>query len=190
DLGCFSFHPRKIITTGEGGMVTTNNETLARKVSMLRNHGASTGSPGPHAAATKPYTMGEFDQLGFNLRLSDIQAPVGVAQMAKLDALLAERQRLAIGYDMLLTDLDEDLAIPAVPPGYGHTYQSYVTRILEGGRPRRNQVMEHLAADGIQTRPGTHAVHRLGYYRQKYRLKEEDFHRAAAAEDSDITVHA
>jgi len=187
-LACFSFHPRKVITTGEGGMVTTNSEALALKVSMLRNHGASAGSPGPHAAPTKPYAMDEFDGLGFNLRLSDIQAAIGVAQMAKLDALLAERQRLAARYDMLLTDFSEDLATPTVPPGCGHTYQSYVTRILVGGRLRRNQIMEHLALEGIQTRPGTHAVHRLGYYRQKYRLRTEDFPHAALAEDTTITL--
>jgi perosamine synthetase len=70
----------------------------------------------------------------------------------------------------------------------GHTFQSYVIRIVEGGTARRNLIMEALAADGIQTRPGTHAVHRLGIYRQKYGFKPEQFPNAVAAEDTTITL--
>ena len=90
DIGCFSFHPRKVITTGEGGMVTTNRMDLAERVKGLRNHGAT--GPALGADASKPYTMSTFELLGFNLRLSDIQAAVGVAQMTKLDRLLLERR--------------------------------------------------------------------------------------------------
>jgi dTDP-4-amino-4,6-dideoxygalactose transaminase len=70
----------------------------------------------------------------------------------------------------------------------GHTYQSYVIRVLEGGRKRRNEIMSALADRNIQTRPGTHAVHRLGYYARKYELKSEKFPNAAIAEDSTITL--
>src|SRR5205807_2497281 len=155
-----SFHPRKVITTGEGGMVTTDDAALATRVASLRNHGAT---PAAHGVPAQPYTMGEFNLLGFNLGLSDIQAAVGVAQMAKLDALLAERAALARHYRELLDGL-ADVAVPVVAPDCGHTYQSFVLRVLEGARPRRNRIMEHLDRHGIQTRPGTHAVHRLGYY--------------------------
>jgi len=186
DVGCFSFHPRKIITTGEGGMVTTNDERLAESVACLRNHGAS-GHPGPGSSPQKPYAMGAFDRLGFNLRLSDIQAAVGVAQMAKLDRLLAERRQIASRYTALIGQLPA-IATPHVPDGCGHTYQSYVIRVVEGGHARRNAVMDRLAEQGIQTRPGTHAVHRLGYYARKYGLRPEEFPNACAAEDTSITL--
>ena len=166
-------------------MVTTENDALAAKVASLRNHGAT--GPGPLGDPTRPYHMGTFNMLGFNLRLSDIQAAVGVAQMAKLDRLLAERQKLVARYRELLGSVDE-IALPAVPKGCGHTYQSLVLRVLKGGRDRRNAVMNHMQKAGIQTRPGTHAVHRLGYYADKYGLKPGDFPIAANAEDTTITL--
>jgi perosamine synthetase len=184
DVGCFSFHPRKVITTGEGGMVTTNDSAIALRVASLRNHGAA-GQPGPMSGPAKPYQMGRFDQLGYNLRLSDIQAAVGVAQMAKLDGLLDERRRLAVGYRERLAGVDDVVAPPA---DAGHTYQSYVIRVIEGGVARRNQAMDTMAAQSIQTRPGTHAVHRLEYYVKKYGLRAGQFPNACVAEDTTITL--
>jgi perosamine synthetase len=187
DIGCFSFHPRKVITTGEGGVVTTNRDDLAAAVRSLRNHG-STGQPPDSEEAHGPWTMASFDRIGFNLRLSDIQAAVGVAQMAKLDSLLAERRRVARRYSELLADVEE-LQLPTQCVDVsGHTFQSYVVRITKGGRQRRNHVMGQLASKGIQTRPGTHAVHRLGYYRDKYGLQPSDFPTAALCEDTSITL--
>lgn len=183
DLGCFSFHPRKVITTGEGGMVTTNRKDLADRVKCLRNHGAT--GPAFGADPSKPYTMSTFDMLGFNLRMSDIQAAVGVAQMAKLDRLLAERRRLALRYSELLAGIEE-VILPTDDPG--HTYQSYVIRLKADDRGRRNAIMERLAELKIQTRPGTHAVHRLGYYVNKYGLRPEHFPNACRAEDTTITL--
>ncbi len=182
---CFSFHPRKVITTGEGGMLTTNDSDFARRVSALRSHG-STGLP-PGVGAPKPYIMDDFPLLGNNYRLSDIQAAIGVAQMGRLEKLLDERLRLAQNYLCLLADLD-DMALPETPEGYGHTYQSFVLRLLEGGKKRRDRIMDHLAACDIQTRPGTHAVHRLAYYADKYGLKPDDFPVAAASEDLSLTI--
>jgi perosamine synthetase len=183
DIGCFSFHPRKVITTGEGGLVTTNDARLAERVRWLRNHGAT--GPAPGADPTKPYTMSAFEVLGYNLRLSDIQAAVGMAQMDKLEALLAERRAIALRYTEALNQLP-GLQTPTDDPG--HTYQSYVVRVVEGGRTRRNSVMDHLAARKIQTRPGTHAAHRLGYYTKKYGVKAQDFPVACVAEDTSITL--
>jgi perosamine synthetase len=183
DIGCFSLHPRKVITTGEGGVLTTNDQDLAEAIKSLRNHGAT--GPAPGADPSRPYTMGTFNRLGFNLRLSDIQAAVGVAQMAKLDGLLAERRRLADRYTVLLKD-EAGLVLPSTDPG--HTYQSYVVRLTSGDRLQRNAVMDTLAERQIQTRPGTHAVHRLGYYVEKYGLKAEEHPNACAAEDTTITL--
>jgi len=187
DVGCFSFHPRKIITTGEGGAVTTNSDTLAKTIQALRNHGA-TGLPSPAIEPHGPWTMVTFGALGHNFRLSDIQASVGVAQFAKLDALLAERRACALRYSSLLGGIS-DLVLPTAGVDCaGHTFQSYVVRLRAGGRMRRNAVMATLAAADIQTRPGTHAVHRLGYYREKYRLRPEQFPNAALCEDTTITL--
>jgi perosamine synthetase len=182
DVGCFSLHPRKVITTGEGGIVTTNRADLAAIIKSVRNHGAT--GPAPGADPTRPYTMGTFNRLGYNLRLSDIQAAVGLAQMEKLDALLDERRRIALRYSELLSSVSA-LVCPTDDPG--HTYQSYVVRVTSGGAAR-NRVMDDLAAHDIQTRPGTHAVHRLGYYANKYGLTPEQFPNACAAEDTTITL--
>jgi perosamine synthetase len=186
DIGCFSFHPRKVVTTGEGGALTTNDDALAQAMRSLRNHGA-TGLPPVSAEPHGPWTMANFDRLGFNLRLSDIQAAVGVAQMAKLDRLVADRRAIARRYLDLLRDVD-DLVLPKAGDVDGHTFQSFVVRIAAGGRARRNAVMAALAGEKIQTRPGTHAVHRLGYYREKYKLCAEMFPNAMAAEDTTITL--
>lgn len=183
DLGCFSFHPRKVITTGEGGMVTTNNPELAERVKWFRNHGAT--GPAFGADPSKPYTMSTFEVLGYNLRLSDIQAAVGLAQVDKLDGLLAERRRLALRYSELLEG-EKKFVLPT--DDEGHTYQSYVIRLRDSDIGRRNLIMEHLASKDIQTRPGTHAVHRLGYYAKKYALDAARFPNACRAEDTTITL--
>ena len=172
DLGCFSFHPRKVVTTGEGGAVTTNDPALAAAVKSLRNHGA-TGLPPADAEPHGPWTMANFDRIGYNLRLSDIQAAVGVAQMGKLERLVADRRATAKRYTEMLYGVN-DLILPVAGEVEGHTYQSYVIRLAEGGRKRRNAVMSAMALAEMQSRPGTHAVHRQGYYREKYALKAED----------------
>lgn len=187
DIGCFSFHPRKIVTTGEGGMAATNREDLADRLRSLRNHGA-TGLPPVSEEPHGPWTMATFERLGFNLRFSDIQAAVGIAQMSKLDRLLQERRARAERYSTLLGDAQQ-LAIPNGGGAHrGHTYQSYVVRIVDGDRKRRNDVMRHLAEQEIETRPGTHAVHRLGFYAKKYGYRPADFPNAALCEDTTITL--
>ena len=186
EVGCFSFHPRKVVTTGEGGIVATNRQELANRIMSLRNHG-STAFLKPSNISSRPYHMGQFDVLGYNLRLSDIQAAVGIAQMAKLDALLIERRELAKGYNELLSGVEE-IALPKTPDKCGHTYQSYVIRVLKGGMYKRNQIMDALDEKKVQTRPGTHAVHRLGYYKAKYNLKGSDYPVASTCEDTTITL--
>lgn len=181
DIGCFSFHPRKLITTGEGGMVTTNHEELVPMINAYRNHGAFP------ASESNPWTMGHFDVLGYNLRLSDIQAAVGIAQFAKLDGILAHRRQAALYYSACLQNMDE-LIIPTEGVDVsGHNFQSYVIRV-KGDRDFRNSIMSALAKADIQTRPGTHAVHRLHYYENKYQIKPSDFPRAALCEDTTITL--
>jgi len=171
--GAFSFHPRKPITTGEGGMVLTNDDDLAEKIASLRNHGAGV-SEAQRLEGARPYILPEFNVLGFNYRMTDLQAAVGLVQLGKLDDFIAERQRWADYYARELAEV-EWLRTPAVPEGYSHSWQSYVCYVDESKSPMpRNAIMDQLYAAGISTRPGTHAVHMLGYYRDKFSLKEDD----------------
>lgn len=170
----FSFHPRKSITTGEGGMVTTNDEALAEKINMLRNHGAGISEEQRHHGP-RPYILPEFNLLGFNYRMTDLQGAVGLVQLSKLDEFIAGRQRWADFYTQELAGIPW-LRTPRTPEGYHHGWQSYVCYIDEDRAPLpRNKIMELLQAQGISTRPGTHAVHMLAYYRHKYGLSPEAF---------------
>lgn len=151
-VGCFSFHPRKVITTGEGGMLTTADDGLAAALRELRNHGCS-----PMPAGSPPWAMPDVPRCGYNYRLTDIQGAVGCAQMEKIDAILAERARLAGVYTELLAA--SPLILPAVPDDRVHSWQSYVVRFRSTAA--RNAAAERLAAADIECRPGTHAAHRL-----------------------------
>lgn len=172
--GAFSFHPRKTITTGEGGMVTVNDNALAEKMRSLRNHGASISQEQLHLGP-KPYLLPEFSLLGFNYRMTDLQGAVGVVQLQKLDSFIAERQRWAAYYRQALRGL-EWLQTPDATAEYGHSWQAYVCYVHEANAPMsRNDLMEALQAQGISTRPGTHAVHKLGYYKDRFNIQPEDF---------------
>lgn len=194
DAGCFSFHPRKAITTGEGGMITTDNEELAKRVRSLRDHGATTSDLERHQKEGGSL-LPEFNVMGFNYRMTDFQGALGVSQMAKAQKILDGRKSVAGRYDKLLADIPW-LITPKVPKGYGHSYQSYVCRINErrfkndiGAANRfRNRLMKDLETNGISVRQGTHAVHTLGFYRKKYGLKDGNFPNAFAADRLSITL--
>ena len=162
-LGCFSFHPRKSITTGEGGMVTTDDAQLAARMRSLRNHGAVMPLP----AGAGPATMPDIDSLGFNYRMTDLQAAIGLVQLEKLDGFIDERARWARWYMDQLADI-EWLTTPTVSNGYRHAWQAFVTVVDEHRAPvNRDDFMERLASRGIATRPGTHSLSELSYYREK-----------------------
>jgi len=172
-MAAFSFHPRKSITTGEGGMLTTGDDRLALTADQLRNHGASISEEQRHMGP-RPYLLAEFNLLGFNYRMTDLQGAVGLAQLKKLDAFIAERERWAGFYRQRLAKLNW-LRLPAVTPGAGHAWQAFVTYVDPDRAPMpRNDIMERLQAKGISTRPGTHAVHMLGYYRDRLGLAADD----------------
>ncbi len=172
--GAFSFHPRKSVTTGEGGMVTTNDARLAGVANMLRNHGASISEEQRHRGP-QPYLLADFNLLGYNYRMTDLQGAVGLVQLAKLDRYIEERQRWADYYARELADISW-LRTPSIPEGYRHGWQAYVCYVDETRAPMsRNALMEALLARGVNTRPGTHAVHMLGYYRERFALSPEDF---------------
>lgn len=186
-FGCFSFHPRKSITTGEGGMITTNDDELAAKVGMLRNHGASISEEQRHHGP-KPYILPDFDDLGFNYRMTDFQGAIGLVQIKKLDLFIDERQKWAEFYRNELSSL-EWLSLPQFSADYKHGWQSFVTMVDEKKSPlTRNDLMEYLQGKGISTRPGTHAVHMLGYYKNRFGINPEDFPGAMMANDFSMSI--
>ncbi len=187
DIGCFSFHPRKSVTTGEGGMLTTNNDELAEKLNMLRNHGASVSEEQRHHGP-KPYILPAFDMVGYNYRMTDLQGAMGVVQIKKLDTFIDERQVWADYYTAQLTSIPW-LKTPQADSGYKHGWQSYVLLVDEKISPmKRNDIMENLQQKGISTRPGTHAVHMLGYYANTFGIKPLDYPGAYAANEYSISI--
>jgi dTDP-4-amino-4,6-dideoxygalactose transaminase len=122
DTGCFSFHPRKAITTGEGGMITTKSEELAIKLRCLRDHGATMTDLQRHMGA-RPYLLSDHAEAGYNQRMTDLQASMGSSQMNRAREIVGERQRLARIYDEAFKGLDW-LRTPHAEDGYEHGYQS------------------------------------------------------------------
>lgn len=193
--GVFSFHPRKAITTGEGGMITTQDDELAAKLRRLRDHGAAMSDLQRHLGA-RPYLLADHPEAGYNQRMTDLQAALGSAQMDRASDIVRERQHLAKRYDEAFATLAW-LRTPVQLAGYEHGYQSYpclfqpesvkpdaVSRINE----RRNAWMDKLQKVGISTRPATHAVHMLTYYQDKYKLNPQDLPYAYAANDCSISL--
>ncbi len=187
DIGCFSFHPRKSVTTGEGGMVTTNNDEMATHMDRLRNHGASISEEQRHHGP-KPYILSAFEMVGYNYRMTDIQGAIGVVQLKKLDTFIDERQEWADYYKENLKDIPW-LKMPDVPTGYKHGWQSFVTFVDESIAPlKRNEMMEILQQNGISTRPGTHAVHMLDVYAKMYNIQPQDFPNAFKADQYSMSI--
>jgi dTDP-4-amino-4,6-dideoxygalactose transaminase len=183
DAAAFSFHPRKSVTTGEGGMVTTNNEELAASADKLRNHGASISEEQRHHGP-RPYLLAEFNLLGFNYRMTDMQGAVGLVQLAKLDRFITERQQWAEYYRDQLGSVPW-LKMPVFPENGNHAWQAFVTYVDPDGAPAdRNEIMERLQEAGISTRPGTHAVHMLGYYREKFGFEANSYPGARDCNDN------
>lgn len=189
DAGCFSFHPRKAITTGEGGMITTASAELSGLSRSLRDHGASRSDLARHTASSA-FLLADYDQLGFNFRMTDLQAAVGCAQMDRAPWIGGERTRVAREYDRALEDVAW-LALPRVPDGYRHGYQAYVCLFrpepltmgnVERLHEWRNRLMARLEERGIATRQGTHAPVLQGYYRSKYDFAPADFPHATIAD--------
>lgn len=162
---CFSFHPRKAITTGEGGMVTTNDPEIAHLVEMLRSHGANVSDYARHGAGK--VIIEEYPVLGYNYRLTDIQGAVGVEQMKKLDWILQRRVEIGQRYNQAFADLDF-IETPYEPPYATHTYQSYCLRIAHNAPKTRDEIMTAMQAANIATRRGVMAAHLEPFYVNRY----------------------
>lgn len=193
--GVFSFHPRKAITTGEGGMITTQDDDLAVKLRRLRDHGAAISDLQRHLGA-RPYLLADHPEAGYNQRMTDLQAALGSAQMDRAASIVQERQSLAERYDEAFANLTW-LRTPVHRMGFEHGYQSYpclfqpeplVPSSIKRVNKLRNEWMDLLQQAGIATRPATHAVHMLSFYREKYSLAPTDFPNARAANDCSISL--
>lgn len=173
-FAAFSFHPRKSITTGEGGMLTSTRSELSDQAEKMRNHGAEISEEQRHGGA-RPYLLPDFNLLGFNYRMTDLQGAVGLAQLAKLNDFIDERAKWAAWYRDELSVLDW-LRCPKEPVNGRHAWQAFVTYVDPVKAPMpRNQIMDRLQKAGIATRPGTHAVHMLNYYKERFGFDADSF---------------
>ena len=197
-MGCFSFHPRKAITSGDGGMVVTNNREVYELLKSLRNHGQAAGKN-----AGKPYGLSEFEYLGFNYRMTEMQAAILIPQLERETINYAKRRNIAEIYCEELKNVeflilnDEFKEQKNTEIEIEHGWQSFVC--LFGGaevtmknvkkwNKRRNEFMEYMDEKGIMTRPGTYSLHTTKFYREKYGFKKEDFPNAYLAQECTVAL--
>lgn len=154
DIGCFSFHPRKAITTGEGGMIVTNSDELAEKIKVFRNHGIV-------------YRDGkvQFVNAGFNYRMTNIQGAMGMVQMNKIERINRRRREIALKYNELLKEI-RGISLPLEKNNARYIWQTY--HILLDKSINRDFVIKRLKERGIETNIGAYAVHEQPYYKEKY----------------------
>ncbi|MEU9453458.1 DegT/DnrJ/EryC1/StrS family aminotransferase [Streptomyces sp. NPDC048277] len=155
-LAAWSFHPRKLVTTGEGGMITTDDAEWAARLRRLREHGMNASAADRHAS-NKP-VLESYLEVGFNYRMTDVQAAIGLVQLGKLDAMIARRRELAARYDALLHDVPG--LTPVRDPAHGTSnFQSYWVLLDEDFPVGRDELLAALAEAGVSARRGIMAAH-------------------------------
>jgi perosamine synthetase len=161
-VGCFSFHPRKLVTTGEGGIIVTESPEVAARMRILRNHGQdlSTGRP-------------DFVQPGFNFRLTEFQAALGLAQLDKLERIVTTHRRVAQQYNSMFADTQ--VLHPIALEDTAHTYQSYVVLLPVRTAEQRDRVIARLKERGIESGIGTHHLPLTTYWRRSLGCKAGDY---------------
>ena len=182
EIACFSFHPRKVITTGDGGMLTTNNPEYDRKFRLLRQHGMSVSDVARHAS--KKVVIEEYITTGYNYRITDIQAAVGIEQLKRLPGIIWERRAKAAIYCRKLKDI-RWLKAPVEPEYCRSNWQSYPVKVLSDAPVSRNELMQFLLDAGISTRRGIMNAHQEKAYghNTRFELKESE-----SARDSTILL--
>ena len=174
ELGCFSFHPRKILTTAEGGIVVTNNDEHAKLIERLRDHGS-----------IKRDDRVYFNHCGYNYRLSELHAVLGIAQMKKLDDIIKKRQEAARKLSILLSGI-ESLQLPEIDKDYQHIFQSYIVLLGEG--IDRSEFMTYLKRKDIETVVGNHSLHSQPFYKNKYGYKDSDVPNSFAVAERSVAL--
>jgi len=163
-ITCFSFQQDRTITTGEGGLLVTNDERLVAQARVLRDQGRSeVGAASPFRRDSEAPYDGAYDELGYNYRLTDVQAAIGIEQLKKLDDILARRRAVAGRYNEALAD-EPGVQTPYAPDHAPHTYQGYCVRLDLRATPARSLVMERLRARGIAVQRGGITIHEESYY--------------------------
>lgn len=161
NIACFSFHPRKVITTGEGGMITTDSLEIAERLRRFRHHGMSVSDLERHVS--QKIIIETYPEVGYNYRMTDMQAAMGIVQMNKLPDILGKRRSIAEKYNNAFQKIP-CLRVPKVPEYALHNYQSYWVELLGNSPIGRNELMERLLEKGISSRRGIMAIHREPCY--------------------------
>ena len=172
--GVFSFHPRKIITTGEGGMITTDDDDLAARIGVLRAHGAIRGE-----------LFMEFVDAGFNYRLSDVHAAIGLVQMTRLDEIIAGRRNAADALTERVAGI-EGVTPPSTPAGTEHTYQSYV--VLLDDDIDRDEVVRRMRSRDVETTLGTYGMHLQPAFRERFGITDAQLPHTTRAHHQALTL--
>ena len=176
DLVCFSFHPRKVISTGDGGMITTSNKTYYEKLKLLRQHGMSINDQARHKS--KKVLNEQYVTIGYNYRMTDIQASIGIEQLKKLDWIIKERRKIAQKYNTAFKDI-KNIQLPIEEnANYFSNYQSYMVYLTKKLPIKRNDLMQKMLDEGIATRRGIMTSHREPAYtklfgKQKLPISED-----------------
>jgi perosamine synthetase len=155
DIACFSFHPRKVMSTGDGGMITTNNKEWDARIRLMRQHGMSVPDTVRHGSAKVIFES--YPIVGFNYRMTDIQAAVGREQLKRLPEIVARRREIAAKYRELLNEID-GIALPLEPPNVRSNWQSFCVRLP--GDVDQREVMQSMLDAGVSTRRGIMCSHR------------------------------
>lgn len=162
ELVCFSLHPRKVISTGDGGFITTNREDYYQRMKLLRQHGMSVNDRVRHESSKLIFE--DHIEVGYNYRMTDIQAAVGIKQLEKLDWIVAERRKIAMRYNEAFKDID-CIQLPIEKDGYFSNYQSYSIYLKDNCPVSRNEIMQKMLDDGISSRRGIMTTHRETAYK-------------------------
>jgi perosamine synthetase len=176
-LVCFSFHPRKILSTGDGGMITTSDAALAQKLRLLRQHGMSVNDLQRHRSKT--IVTEEYPILGYNFRLTDVQAAIGLAQLRRLDGILARRREIAARYDAALAGVP-GLGLFQEPAHARWNQQTYLVRFTTATAASRDAFMQRLLDDGIASRRGVMSIHREASYIARFGAQRFPFSERAS----------
>jgi perosamine synthetase len=163
-MACFSFHPRKILTTGEGGMITTADRSIADRLRKLRQHGMTVSDLARHSSSQ--IVTESYDEIGYNYRMTDLQAAIGLVQLERLNEMLSRRRQLAARYSQRLAQIDWFIP-PFEPADSRPNFQSYMARLTDDAPITRDGLMQELLDRGVSTRRAIMAIHRERPYRDE-----------------------
>ncbi|MEO8209624.1 MAG: DegT/DnrJ/EryC1/StrS family aminotransferase [bacterium] len=166
ELVCFSFHPRKVITTGDGGMIATSNEEYYKRLKLLRQHAMSVNDSIRHLPDKLIFE--DHLEIGYNYRMTDIQASIGIKQLEKLDWIIEERRKIALRYIDELKGIN-CIRLPIEKEGYFTNYQSFSIYLKDNCPIERNELMQKLLDEGISSRRGVMTSHRESAYKDEYK---------------------